>query len=60
MCKGAASRALVSRARELIAALCSALLMPVLGIPAQERHGTDGGGPEKGHGNDHRAGAPPL
>jgi len=50
----------------VILPLCSALVRPHLGsCPAlkpsgQERHGAVGAGPQKGHENDPRAGAPLL
>ena len=36
------------------------VLCPVLGPPIQEKHGAVGAGPDKGHKNDQKAGAPPL
>jgi len=56
-----------SRAREGIQSLCSPLVRPHLGVlrpalepSAQERHGPVGAGPEEGHKNGQRAGAPLL
>jgi len=61
---GCIKRSLTSRSRDLILLLYSAVvkphLRPVPGPPAQEGHGFVGAGPEEGHEDDLRAGAPPL
>ena len=40
--------------------LCSHALHPVLETPVQERPGAVGAGPQEDHGDDQRAGEPPL
>jgi len=60
---GCIKRSVASRSRKGILCLCSCetrpgVLRPALEPSAQERHGPVGAGPEEGHKNDERAGAP--
>jgi len=62
---GCIKSSMASRSREVILPLCSGeippgVLRPALEPSAQERHGAVGAGPEEGHKNDPRAGAPLL
>jgi len=62
---GCIKSSVASRSREGILPLCSgesppAVLHPALEPSAQGRHGDVGAGPEEGHKNDQRAGAPLL
>jgi len=62
---GYIKRRVASRSREVILPLCSGqtppgVLCSALESPAQERHGLVGAGPEEGHKDDLRAGAPLL
>jgi len=62
---GCIKRSMPSRAREVILPLHSGVtppgvLRPALEPSARERHGPVGAGPEEGHKNDPRAGAPLL
>ncbi|PKU46519.1 rna-directed dna polymerase from mobile element jockey- hypothetical protein [Limosa lapponica baueri] len=62
---GHIKRSMASRSREVILPLCSretppGLLCPALESSTQEGHGPVGMGPEEGHENDQRAGAPLL
>lgn len=57
-------KSVASRLREVIL-FCTAetppgALLPAPGAPAQERHNPDGAGPEEGHKNGERTGAPIL
>lgn len=55
-----ASKRVASRVSEVIVSLYSVPMKPYMASPACKRHGTVGEGPEKGHKDDKRAGAPPL
>jgi len=62
---GCITSSVASRSREGILPLCSGetplgVLHPALELPAQDRHGCVGVGPEEGHKNGQRAGAPSL
>ena len=58
-------RSVNSRLREVILPFCShgtpsGILCPVLSPPTQQGHGVVGEGPEEDHGDDQRAGTPPM